>query len=294
MSATLHNSCRAQEGQWIRGNFHCHCSENSGCSTVPLAEGVRRYHEIGARFLAVTDHDCVTDLSKIRARYPGMIFLEGFEYSKCENVLFIGEKVPPLHNRTLDGALTGAAGLLTVICHPQPRPNEEYWPFDKILALPRLPDGIEIYNGHYGVESMIARGITPLYTALWDRLLTAGRRLWGFANDDFHDPADFDNAFNMVLVREQSAAAVLDAAKNGRFYASTGLLLDRVGEDGGRISVAVAEDCTGRFIGPGGTVLAEAAGRTFEYEATDEAYVRFEAEAESGKLFLQPMFRTRG
>ena len=141
---------------------------------------------------------------------------------------------------------------------------------------------------------MIARGITPLYTALWDRLLTAGRRLWGFANDDFHDPADFDNAFNMVLVRDHSAGAVLDAAKNGRFYASTGLLLDRVGEDGGGISVAVAEDCVGRFIGPGGAVLAEAAGRTFEYEADDEAYVRFEAEAESGKLFLQPMFRTRG
>lgn len=63
-------------GQWVRGNLHFHSAEYSfHCATVPLQEGVRRYHdEAGVRFLAITDHDHVTDLSAVRAAFPDMVF----------------------------------------------------------------------------------------------------------------------------------------------------------------------------------------------------------------------------
>lgn len=291
MSARFLNPYRNRSGRWLRANFHGHCSENSGCATVPLGRSAQMYRDIGARVMAVTDHDAITDLDELRRAHPEMIFLEGFEYSTRENILFIGERVPPLYRFSLEDALQRAGDLLTIVCHPQPDKNEPYWTRAMIMALGRLPDGIEIYNGHYGTPSMLARGHQPQYTALWDELLTNGQRLWGFANDDFHEPEDFNNAWNMVLVAEPSPRAVLPAVKAGCFYGTTGLLLERIRETEGRIEIALQTAAVGRFIGPGGEILSESEGERFEYRATGEAYVRFEATDAAGKLFLQPLFR---
>jgi len=290
MKVELLNPYRDARGEWVRANLHGHSREHSGCASVPLSEGARMYHDLGAHVMAVTDHDHVTDLDAMRAAYPDMVFLHGFEHSREGHLLFIGESVPPLYLFPVDAALTFADGLLTIAAHPQPQVGAEHWNRSKIEALPRLPDGIEIYDGHYGTARLRARGTRPQYTALWDELLTSGLRLWGFANDDFHDPVDFDNAFNMLLVEELSPAAVVCAAKEGRCYASTGLMLKEVWEEGGHVMVEVGTPCAGRFVGPGGRALAQSQGLEFEYQVTDEAYVRFEAEAECGQLFLQPMF----
>jgi len=291
MNIKLNNPYRDASGEWIRGSFHSHCQENSSCSSVPLAESVRLYHELGVGFIGVTDHDCVTDLAAMRAAYPDIVFIEGFEYSRCENVLFVGEGAAAVLELPLRSAVANAARLLTILCHPEPRPGGEYWTLDKVLGLiGRMPDGVEVYNGHYGIARMTAAGTCPLYTRFWDELLTAGHRVWGFANDDFHEAPDLDNAFNMVLVEQAAPAAIIEAAKNGRSYASTGLLLDGVEERAGRIIVTTADPCVGRFIGPGGQALSQSEGTRFEHAPAGEAYVRFEAEAGQRRLFLQPMF----
>ena len=49
--------------------------------------------------------------------------------------------------------------------------------------------------------------------------------------------------------------------------------------------------CAGAFVGPGGRILAKGEGTRFAYRAGAEDYVRFEAEGEAGRIFLQPMFR---
>jgi len=286
-----HNPYSDPAGTWIRGSFHGHCSEHSACASVPLAQSVRQYHELGAGFVTLTDHDTVTDLSEMARTYPQLAFLHGFEYSSRENVLFAGERVGPLYELPLEEALAQASDLLTVVCHPRPHASgADYWTRPMLEELGVLPDGIEVYNGHYGTPTAVAKGRQPLYSAFWDELLTAGHRLWGYANDDFHDPDDFANAFNMVLVKEKTAAAVARAAKAGRCYASTGLLLHRVEVGGDRIEVEVDASCHGRFVGPAGQVLAQAEGRTFAYQTDGEAYVRFEAQGDGGRIFLQPMW----
>ena len=122
-------------------------------------------------------------------------------------------------------------------------------------------------------------------------MLTAGHRLWGFANDDFHDPEDFDNAYNMVLVNDVSQSGVIQAAKSGRCYASTGLQLESVSLDENTINVVVDAPCKGTFIGPGGQILSSAQETTsFDYIGNNEAYIRFQGEGETGRIFLQPMW----
>jgi len=289
MAGTV-NPYRDARGEWVRGNFHGHCCEHSGCASMHLLEGVRKYRDIGARFMAVTDHDNVTDLQAVRQANPDMVFLEGMEHSWRENILFIGEHVPPLQEVSLEEAMQRSEDLLTIICHPDVMRDGGYWTVDKLRELGRMPDGIEVFNGHYDTEWLRAKGTHPLYTHCWDELLAAGYRVWGFANDDFHDPDDFNRAFNMVRVETVTAEAILQAAKQGRFYASTGLLAETIEERDGVFVVSVEDSCKGRFIGPGGTVLSESQGTTFEYKLTDEPYARFEAASEEGMLWLQPIW----
>jgi hypothetical protein len=277
-------------GAWVRGTIHCHTREHSGCSSVPLATSAAQYSAAGARFLAVTDHDHVTDLEHFRARYPAMVLLEGFEYSRSENVLFVGERVPPLYRLPIDEAMAAADGLLTVICHPRISRTREYWTVDMILALDPPPVGIEVFNGHYGSPHKIVGDPNPLYTDTWDALLDRGARPWGFANDDFHDPRDFGRAYNMVNVPHLTAAALVDSMKNGRFYATTGLLLEEVRVAGRSISVRLASEARGRFVGPGGRILSASQGREFGCTVGSEPRVRFEAEGGAGMIFLQPFF----
>ena len=128
MSTTLHNPYDGLSGSWVRGSFHGHCSEHSNCASVPLADSVRDYQAVGAGFVTLTDHDLITDLSAMADRYPDLCFLNGFEYSSRENVLFIGTDVPPLYEQTLEDALAAAGDLLTIICHPKPTGlDSDYW-----------------------------------------------------------------------------------------------------------------------------------------------------------------------
>jgi|TARA_B100001964_G_scaffold237744_1_gene301840 hypothetical protein len=282
----------AGTGTWVRGSFHGHCDENSGCSSVPLATSVHDYHALGAGFVTLTDHDVITDLTPLQTRYPDLAFIQGFEYSSRENVVFAGPGVRPLYELPLEEALAQAGDLLTMVCHPQPMGAAlEYWTRAKLAALGTWPTGLEIYNGHYGTAAGRAVGRQPYYADFWDELLTAGHRLWGFANDDFHDPGDFANAFNMVLVDDVSPASIIAAARAGQSYASTGILLEEMKVEGSRIAVRVSQPCAGRFIGPGGVTLAHDAGTAFEYSAGHEEYVRFEGESDEGRIFLQPLFR---
>jgi len=292
MPTSVLNPYERLDGAWLRGSFHGHSAFASRCASVRLSSAVRRYRRLGAAFTAFTNHDVVTRLDRVRARNPGMVFLEGFEHSRGENLVFVGERVPPLHELPLHEAVTRADGLLTIVCHPRPRLGEEHWTAAMVRSLPRTPVGVEVYNGHYGVPRMRAKGCNPLYSDFWDELLTSGLKLWGFANDDSHDPADFGNAWNMVNAGEACAAEILRSARAGRFYGTTGLMPAELRGEGELISVGFDSPCRGRFVGPGGRVLASGTERSFRYRLGPETYARFEAEGADGRLFLQPVYRT--
>lgn len=278
-------------GTWIRGSFHGHCSENSRCSSVPLKQSVQMYHEAGAGFVTLTDHDVITDLSDVKSEYPDLAFIQGFEYSTRENVVFAGPGVRPLYEQSLEDALADADDLLTIVAHPKRWQDREYWTRPMLEDLGTWPDGTEVYNGHYGIPSALESGRWPLYNGFWDELLTAGHRLWGYANDDFHDPEDFGNAWNMVNVETTTPEAVIASAKAGRCYATTGPRVTTLNVEGSRLDVELDTECTGRFVGPGGKALAASEGSRFGFEASGEDYVRFEGEGPDGWIFLQPMFR---
>jgi len=53
----------AAPGNWFKGNLHMHTTESDGEFTPQQA--VDAYHEQGYDFLAITDHDTVTDVDAL-------------------------------------------------------------------------------------------------------------------------------------------------------------------------------------------------------------------------------------
>jgi hypothetical protein len=280
-------------GAWLKGNLHCHTREHSSCASVPLEAAVGKYASAGYDFLSVTDHNHLTDLEGVRDLAAGMLLLSGFEHSTNQHTLFVGERVRRLYRRRLGRALPRAGEAITVIAHPAPRTGHAYPARVLLETVGTAPTGIEIHNGHYGLPSALSRGKTPRYTQIWDEILSLGLRVWGFASDDFHDHEDFGNAFIVARTEQRSVLSLLDALRQGRFYASTGLLAQSIAGTPASLEIITKGTCLGRFIGPGGAVLHQSEGESFRWEMSDERYVRFEAEAPAGALFTQPLWRRR-
>ncbi len=161
---------------------------------------------------------------------------------------------------------------------------------------------LEVFNGHPVVRNA-GDDLHPSTERLWDMVLTerlarGDSPFFGTAVDDAHQYGVFDSSVanpgrGWVMVRslELSADAILAAMEAGDFYASTGVVLEDVQVDAGRLNLSIRAEAgvsyATRFIGtrradagPGdpsavGTVLAEVAGEAPAYAFRgDELYVR--------------------
>lgn len=148
--------------------------------------------------------------------------------------------------------------------------------------------GLEIYNG------VICRlEGSPYATNRWDMLLTRGRRLWGFANDDSHAAiGDVELGWNTAYVKEPTAVGVVEALRQGRFYASTGVVISRIEVEGRRILLETENAARIVALGHGAKRFAQVDAARIEVEApADLRYVRFECWG-TGEAFAwtQPFF----
>jgi len=193
------------EGSWYQGNLHTHCKESSRCSTVPLIEGYNMFKKKEYDFLAITDHDTVTELNTINIPDDDIVLFEGLEHSASNHMLFIDTKIEPVHLvPDKKDALKKYPNYLSIVCHPQgPHPN--YWTVDDLLNYPVAPTGVEVFNGHYSVNNWRQKGAGWDYTDFWDECLNKGLKFFAYANDDFHDgEIDLKNGWNVVLAKSKN------------------------------------------------------------------------------------------
>ena len=219
--------------QWLRGNLHTHTTNTDGQNKPQSV--IDKYARLGHDFLAISDHDIYTAGKQYRTwNNKGMIMMPGNEISASgPHILHVAPDrfVEPLMPRQeVINRIDEGAGL-AVIAHPN-------WmgEFDgtKITQIQEWVGyhGLEIYNG------LINRlQGSPYCTNKWDLMLSQGRRLWGFANDDSHNDDDIGNGWNVVCARERSVSAIREALKAGRFYASSGVEISRIAVRGSRLTI---------------------------------------------------------
>jgi hypothetical protein len=166
-------------------------------------------------------------------------------------------------------------------------------------ARPQLPATVMGLHGLYGLEVYDARlalgsGLGADATELWDRLLTAGNRVFAFAGDDanaVNDPA-IGGAWISVLAPAHDRTSLLSSLRRGAFVASTGAAFTSLTVVGSTITAEVAPGSSLRFIGRGGRLLKTVSAGAGSYRVSgNEGYVRVEAIRDDGaRAWSQPFF----
>jgi hypothetical protein len=271
---------------WLKGSTHVH-ARPSGDSSEPIAKVIDWYEAHGYDFIALTDHNRVSELDAtsdthgqvaIRAPEHGLIVLAGTELThnpsgclppgdkskRCRiHVNVLGPTSRPVgkidwadrktHDRLTkyQAALTTAhqlGGTLVQVNHPQ-----WFWGMTRDVLVGLAQRGVrlvEIDNVQFEKWNGGDHD-HPSMESLWDEALVAGETLWGVADDDAHSyngHGTWPAGGGWVVVRaRRDAQAILDALAAGHFYASNGVTLSRAEIDGDRLVIEIGADQPGSY-----------------------------------------------
>lgn len=302
-------------GNWYKGNLHCHSTVSDGILTPE--EVVSVYKRNGWDFLAFTDHRIFTDWSDELASEDFLI-IPGIELnidgnmdgrSVCYHILGIqacnpgqdskssqrlkhGDRWEPLPLNGLKSVQSlideiKAKGNHAILCHP-------VWSLTELDDFKDLEGyfAIEIYNNCSELECH-----TGLATLYWDSLLRRGKKIWGVAVDDAHHRIN-DQCGGWVVVKAPSLtrSAIMYALIQGRFYSSSGPIIEDFGIVDGEVFVKSSPVKAIHFV-------SSSRGRSF-YAASDEVltsarymlkgnetYIRVECVDSNGKTaWTNPIF----
>ena len=227
-----------------KANLHTHTTRSDGRMNPQTV--VDKYHMLGYKILAITDHNQVTypwtQFAEMEAsttsrerlaagglnpedlvyqnRDPeklGMIAIQANELSSHHHIgsFFNDHNGTTTEEESLKA--TAAKNGLTVIYHPgryTERNPEKYtldWYVDVFSRYDHLI-GVEVYNqgDRYPYDRM-----------LWDSILTRlilERPVWGISNDDMHGEGALGRNWNVFMLPELSSDWVRTGMKEGRFY----------------------------------------------------------------------------
>jgi hypothetical protein len=190
---------------------------------------------------------------------------------------------------TLQGVIDwiAADGGLPVLAAPLSPAKPQ--PLVTVMGLHGLY-GLEVYDARLALGSAVGADAT----VLWDRLLSAGNRVFAVAGDDatgVNDPA-IGGAWISVLAPTLDLNSLLSSLRRGAFVASSGAEFTSLTVAGTTITAEAAPGSSLRFIGRGGRLLRAVSTNVGSYRvAGNEGYVRVEAIRDDGaRAWSQPFF----
>ncbi len=315
------------DGQWYKGNLHCHTTVSDGSLTP---EGVvELYKSHGYAFLAISDHNIYTDFGS-RFDSEDFVILPAVEAA----ALLVDEKDCWLKTHHIHGILAPETAPETpVIGHMEEIPLRVFrGQWDGALEAQKLSDDlrargcITIYNHPIWSrvresEFIHTSGLTALEifnyntvnesgtgydTTYWDTMLREGKKIWAVASDDNHNAGQFEDSCGGFIVVKAEALTrkdITQAIVDGNYYSSSGPVIYDWGihDQVAYVTCSPVERVNfiaGNYIGAGATVLSEDGTDRVDYALWrmrgDETYVRVECVDASGKtawsnpIFLRP------
>ncbi|MCB9781839.1 MAG: PHP domain-containing protein [Candidatus Omnitrophica bacterium] len=291
MPLTFESPYDHTDGKWFRGNLHGHTTNTDG--ELPPSGYVKKYADLGYDWIVISDHDYLTP--KPENCPKDLVFIQGNEVTaRGPHLLHIGcrDIVDPNPDRARVVEEVMARDGLCIINHPNWQEDFSHWPHALIESLPPF-HGIEIYNAIVRDQEG-----TSLATDRFDRLLSKGRRVWGYANDDTHWVESYGRAWNWVWAEECTPEAIVESLKNGRCYGSTGVELTTLRTDGRKIRI---ESTTGSLCIASldwGLEIGRYRGKAWEFDLEElyyqgrrtPSYIRFEVHGEGDQVaWTQPI-----
>ncbi|MEM7735161.1 MAG: hypothetical protein AAF267_05165, partial [Deinococcota bacterium] len=111
-----------------------------------------------------------------------------------------------------------------------------------------------------------------------DMLLTRGKIVWGFANDDSHHEGDTALAWNVVQVPETqdvNPQSIIDALQAGQFYASTGVVIDDIRAEGSYLNIRAANAKRINLIADRGQRVLQIENNELHFRVPDDSSWRY-------------------
>ena len=220
-------------GKMLMGALHCHTTRSDG--RVEPDEVIRIHKANGYDFMAITDHRLY---NYDNFGEEGITILPGMEMdgnfprvqraTHCHHIVCVGPLKKDGNGYEQDQKFESwkivkpedtqphldeihAKGNLTIYAHPlwSGTPAREF-------EMLRGNFAMEVWNTGSATENAL-----DMNAAYWDELLAQGQRIFGVATDDGH--ARHQHCVGWVRVNcENNVPAILEALKNGAFYASCG------------------------------------------------------------------------
>lgn len=298
--------------RWFKGNTHTHTTGSDGDSSPDYV--ARWYRDHGYQFLVLSDHNTLTDPATLSdltldgsfLLIPGEEVTSSYENRPVHvNGLNLPRLVEPYRGESIVATIQGNVDAIREV-EGVPHINHPNfgWAFGADeLAQVRNDRLLEIFNGHPDVHNA-GGGESPGLEQIWDALLSGGKRIYGIAVDDAHhfqgefaaDRANPGRAWVSVLAPRLDAAEIMASLEAGRFYASTGVVIERLAVADRRIELTIAPrgnaKYTTAFIGDGGRVLQTVHGTSPSFELTGgTSYVRAVVRGSRGdRAWIQPVF----
>jgi hypothetical protein len=200
--------------RWYVGALHAHTVHSDG--TLTPSALMKRFRDAGFDFVAITDHNNTTHAAELLRSGPSSpLLIIGEEVTTPAghaSVWGLGQgewidfRVGKGDSRIRD--LVAAArkrGAVFSINHPTSTCLGCGWEHEVVDGI----TGLEVSNGRHGeVDGALA---------LWDTLLTSGRRITGVGSSDWHaDPQPIDVAHARVYAPALTQQAILTAIQEGR------------------------------------------------------------------------------
>ncbi|MCL2647510.1 MAG: CehA/McbA family metallohydrolase [Phycisphaerales bacterium] len=279
--------------RWLKGNLHAHSTRSDG--TRSPQKVLDLYAALGHDFAALSDHDILSDYTGLNPHH--MILLPGSnEVSSFGNhLLQIGSTAiaHPHENRqrVIDDIL--ATGGLAIINHPNWEAHWNHCPYELLQKLLGY-HGLEIFNGVCLDLEGSAYAIDK-----WERLLSEGRIVWGFANDDSHRDNQEGRGWNVAQVpthESQNPAAILAALKSGNFYASTGVTIDAIEVIGSTLHITAKDAQEIELYGDHAVRLAVSKSNeiTFDAANANATYLRAQLYGQGSAMAWTQPFVIKG
>ncbi|HEU5086987.1 MAG TPA: CehA/McbA family metallohydrolase [Roseiflexaceae bacterium] len=237
---------------WYRGDLHGHSVHSD--ASLQIAELVAAARRFKLDFVTLSDHNTISGLAEFeRLAAPDVCPIAGQELTTYwGHALALGLR-DWVDWRVRSGVRSmpdiarevEAAGGLFVIAHPMsvgdPVCTGCDWRYRDMMPGPA--PCVEIWNGgRWSGESNNEHAL-----ALWYAWLNAGHRLVGTAGTDVHGvpPNDISPGFNHVYAEACSAAAILQAVRQGHLFVSDGphLELQATGSDGTQVMMGDTLAC---------------------------------------------------
>ena len=236
-----------------KANLHCHSTLSDGKYTPQ--ELKEHYKGQGYSILSITDHRVLNDHSDLNDE--DFLLLTGFEQDfnedregsyalkKVSHINLIATRHdllkkpvcdddPLLNYEKINAYIREAAALGFLVAH-----NHPAWSLETAEDCLKYEDiwAMEIYNhGCY-----VSDGIPEIVDRDYDQVLRNGQRIFALATDDNHGDEDQFGGFVMVQSGELTYDKVIEALKDGRFYASCGPSIEELYVEDGTVHVKCSE-----------------------------------------------------